>query len=221
MTTEEMLLNLFFSILGAFIGAFLAIWRENLAKPNLVIKPGSFGDGSYQHIGRSSRFIHLKVINKEWPRWWQRFFYGLRSAHSCKAKLDFIDPITKSTIFSIQGRWNSTPEPLIPITSPNVGIFDPARAMHGEIETILPNEEKEITIALKFEGDDEFFGFNNWSYLFSNWRNPKWVIEKASVLLKITLWWDSGRMEKCFVISNEQKTINSFHIGEYPNEKCK
>lgn len=94
--------------------------------------------------------------------------------------------------------------------------------MSGEIENILPEEEKEISVAFKIEGDDGFVGFNNWSYLWSkeNWKNPEWWVERGSVLLKLTLWWDSGKLERCFVIGNEQKTVKSFHIEKYPSEKC-
>lgn len=186
----------------------------------MVVQPGSFGDTTYGHIKKPSRFIHLKVKNEKWPYPWQRFWHGIKPALYCKATLDFLQPCTKANICSFQGRWSSTPQPLIPIgTNPNEGYFDPARATIGEIENLLPGEEKEISVAFKIEGDAGFVGFNNWSYLWSsqNWKNPEWQIENGSVLLKVTLWWDSGKLEKLFVISNEQKTTKSFHIESYQN----
>lgn len=221
MTIEDASWRLFFAVLGAFIGALLAILRENSRKANLVIKSGSFGDGNYQQLGAPSRFLHLKVQNTEWAERWKNFVLRIKPALFCKAQLIFLDPKTKAEIFSFQGRWTSTPEPLIR-TDPqkNIGIFDPSKAISAEIENILPGESKEISVALKVQGQDEFIGFNNWSYQWPNWRNSDWVIEKGSVLLKVVLWWDSGKLEQCFVISNEQKTIKSFHVENYPNDKC-
>lgn len=222
MAINEALWRLLFSILGAFFGAFLAILRENSRKPNLVIEPGSFGDGNYPQLGAPSRFLHLKVKNVEWPEWWKEFLLGNKPALFCKAKLEFLEPKTKTEVFSFQGRWTSAPEPLIPTgKQPNVGIFDPSKAISAEAENILPGESKEISVALKIERQDEFIGFNNWSYQWPQWRNPDWVISKGSMLLRVILWWDSGKTERCFVISNEQKTIKSFHIGNYPDEECK
>lgn len=220
---QMLIKDLLFAVLGAWIGAAIAIYRDSKAKPNLIIEPGSLADGIYDWIKKPSRFIHLKVTNQKWPTWRGNFWYGVKPALFCKAKLEFLEPQTKTLICSFQGRWSSTPQPLIPSgPNPNVGHFDPARAMSGEIENILPEEEKEISVAFKIEGDDGFVGFNNWSYLWSkeNWKNPEWWVERGSVLLKLTLWWDSGKLERCFVISNEQKTVKSFHIEKYPSEKC-
>lgn len=213
-----------FVVLGAWIGAVIAIYRDSKAKPNLIIEPGSLADGIYDCIKKPSRFIHLKVTNQKWSTWWKNFWYGVKPALFCKAKLEFLEPQIKVLICSFQGRWSSTPEPLIPSGSVmNVGYFDPARAISGEIENILPEEEKEISVAFKIEGDNGFVGFNNWSYLWSkeNWKNPAWWIhQRGSVLLRLTLWWDSGKLERYFVIKNEQTTVKSFHIEKYPSEKC-
>ena len=217
---QMLIKDLLFAILGAGIGAAIAIFRDNNAKPNLVVEPGSFGDRIYDHIKKPSRFIHLKVKNEKWPDKWKGFWYGIKPALYCKAKLEFFELKTKTHICSFQGRWSSTPQPLVPVgINPNEGYFDPARATIGEVENLLPSEEKEIAVAFKIEEDEGFVGFNNWSYLWShkNWQNPEWRIENGSVLLKVTLWWDSGKLEKQFVISNEQKTVKSFHIESYPS----
>lgn len=219
----ELIKDLFFAIFGAFIGATIAIYRDNSARANLVVESGSFGDTIYPHIKKPSRFIHLKVKNKKWPNWWNNFWNGVKPVLYCKATLEFLDPTTKTTICSFQGRWSSTAQPLIPIgPDPNQGFFDPGRASIGEIENILPGEEKEISVGFKIEGDKGFVGFNNWSYQWSskNWKNDDWWIEQGRVLLRVKLGWDSGSYEKCFVISNEQKTTKSFHIENFPGEIC-
>ncbi|MBI3443728.1 hypothetical protein HY008_03580 [Candidatus Woesebacteria bacterium] len=80
--------DLLFAVLGAWIGAAIAIYRDNKAKPNLIIEPGSLADGIYDWIKKPSRFIHLKVTNQKWPTWKEKIWYGVKPALFCKAKID-------------------------------------------------------------------------------------------------------------------------------------
>lgn len=202
------------AVAGAFIGAFIALLHEHSKKPDVDIVIGNNADGTYANTGKV-RFLHIKVINKERRCWLSQFIKGYVIMGSCKAKIEFLNPTTKIVIFPFQGRWSSTPEPYIPINQGvNQGVFDPSKAIAGEIENIFPGESRDIDVALKLEGKKEFVGFNNWSYLYNNWWNNNMEILTDTIYVRITLSWTSGKKSKTFVISNPHSSLENFQIRE-------
>lgn len=207
-----MVVDIALSVLSAFLGAFLAISRENNRKPKILIKPGEVAESSV--FGERHRFVHLCVSNIYRKKLWERFLHGDLLINNCKANIELLDPITKSIICSYQGRWSSTAEPLIDITN-NSKIFDPSKAIAGEIETILPGESKELTVAVKFEGEEDFSGFNNWSYVYQKWKNPDWTIKSKSVYLRLILRYNLGKEVATFIIANPNGSLTNFRIQSY------
>lgn len=210
----NILYDVVFSFIGAFIGTLLAIFYDHAKKPEINIVEGSRADGNYENIGKV-RFLHIKIKNCERKNWFKRFIQGYIIMSYCKTELEFLDPITKAVKFRFQGRWSSTPEPYISFHGEkNKGIFDPSKAVAGEIENIFPGESKEIAVVLKIDGDKKFVGFNNWSYLYEKWWNKDFEIKNDSTLVRIIIRWSTGKKQKLFVISNPQEAITNFQLQE-------
>jgi hypothetical protein len=65
------------------------------------------------------------------------------------------------------------------------------------------HSEEPISIAVKFEGEPDCYIFTNESYLFPRWQNPSWRIPPGQYRLRVTVYYERGRAEKDFELSNE------------------
>lgn len=202
------LIDFIFALLGAFISAYLAILQQNSKKPNIRIDVNEASDSP----DGGHRFLHVKVSNNFRTGYVSRFIKGNVSALYCRAQLEFMDVDTGSQLFSLTGRWASTPEPGLPTLTPGKILFDPSKAMIGEIENIMPGESKPLDVAVKFKGEKHFTGFNNWSYMYQKWQNPDWSTNQTKVRLRVHVTCDSVRVTKDFMLINPNSSISNFRI---------
>lgn len=204
--------QILFTSLGALVSAFLgtsfAIWVDHRKTPNIALEVGEIGDDAKGNY----RFTHLKVTNLPRKGLLKKAVFGNKLANYSKVQLEFLDPKSKKQLFSIQGRWASTAQP-VAITDSGIK-FNDAQAFIGETETILSEEDKPLDVALKFDGEDEFYGFNNWSYIREQWKNPDWRCDLKEVLLRAHFRCDSSKVVKEFIIVNPGKSIKEFQIKE-------
>lgn len=203
------LVDFLFALLSAFIGAYLAILQQNSKKPNLVIKPATVADSP----DGNHRFLHVEVCNVIRTNPVSRFIRGNVPALFCKAQLEFLDVKTGEQLFSLTGRWASTAEPGLPVLKPGQILFDPSKAMIGEIENIMPGDSKPVDVAVKFASEQKFTGFNNWSYQYPKWQNPDWASEEKAVGLRVHITCDSVKITQMFQILNPNNSISNFRIA--------
>lgn len=163
------------TLLGSVIGSVLAsliaifIW-ERYRQPKLVIEipdkiPGK--EPAIQRLNQISRaFYHLRVVNN-----------GKTPAYNCRITMRFEDINTKKQLFMVNGKWDRGPQPLLYAPVPTQILPD------GKIETVIgefphdflipfaevidihPNIPESFCIVVKYENEEECYGFSSWSYL--------------------------------------------------------
>lgn len=78
-------------------------------------------------------------------------------------------------------------------------------------ETIPPGESSEISIAVKLDGEDNCYAFNNESYLHE-WKNPNFELDQKRYIVKVKIAAEGKEWEKEFVLINLGKTIKNFRL---------
>jgi hypothetical protein len=156
-------------------------------------------------------FYHLRILNR--PVKWQ--LSSRKPAWSSKAtievfKLDGAYAIAEP----IQARWPSQPEPLIPAISDNksINLIDFARLMNARKVDIHSHEEQYISLAVKYDGQSECYIFSNESYFHDAWCNPEWRLGKGKYRVLVTVFYERGRTQRKFVLSNLGTARDSIEI---------
>ena len=95
---------------------------------------------------------------------------------------------------TVQGRWTSQPEPLLPVSIAGqvVNAVDFGRLMVARKINVHAHEDQQVSIALKYEGSPDCHLFSNESYLFPRWQNPAWLLGPGPHRLRVTLYYERG-----------------------------
>jgi hypothetical protein len=182
------------SIISVFIGGILTIlttlFVENLRRPKLSL---SCEDAiQHRHANENFWVLRVRVSNSALPRY---LSWMLRAtAVQCRGIIWFLEaegpergrPIAEA----MEARWSDALEPR-PLEIVGAGksmfIHDPARAMSGIRMDIQPGESEPLDIAVRFENDKEFYGWNNEAYFSKNGRTESWKIDRKTVLVQVSI----------------------------------
>jgi hypothetical protein len=63
--------------------------------------------------------------------------------------------------------------------------------------------DEPMSIAVKFEGELECYIFSNESYYFPKWQNPAWRLDSGRYRVRVTVYYERGRVEKDFELRND------------------
>lgn len=122
------------------------------------------------------------------------------------------------------GKWDASPEPR--------HFWEDSRAYHLDFQgwlttvarsvDILPNKSEELAIAVKHQGDQEFYVFDAWSYQLPDWRLPDNKIGGLkSVKVNVTVTSGDVVKSKSFVIENPDGNLVNFRLREDKPQKAK
>ena len=140
------------AIIGWLAGLFSVLLIDKLKEPNLVFEAGSISEDN----SNKWRFIHIRIKNLKNKHWYNPFTSS--PAFACKAIIKIGD---KSFI----GRWTSKEQPIGNISEViNKALVHPREDIYPYT---VEQEAVELAIGIKYETEDEFYGFNNESYLHS------------------------------------------------------
>ena len=182
----------FWSVLGGFIGAIIALWLESFKKPVLLIEATE--EANQEHVYPQNRvvpgrwkFFRVRVSNKSLPNLLS-WLMSRETAESVHAQVIF-----KELGRTMKGRWAGTLE--LPFASPS----DRMRlANYPEPETVFVGKSVILDIFAKFEQDNEAYGWNNEAYLHS-WRTPHYKLDPGNYEIEITLIGINSEKRKNFV----------------------
>lgn len=188
-------------VLGFLASLAAALLYDRAVRPKLTILLDTNRAVS-QDAASPHEFYHLTI--RQAPS--LRFFpAGRRPAWDCKATIEVIDHGGVS-IFSppIIARWPSQPEPLLPTIHQGqaLNLIDPARLMQARSVNVHSHEDQQISIAIKYDGSLDCHLFSNESYSFLQWQNPSWKLGPGLHRLRITVFYERGRLVKYFLLQN-------------------
>jgi hypothetical protein len=169
--------------------ASVYIW-EFLRKPRLKLDYES--QPAIQNTRPQRALYHIRVTN-----------IGKTVANDCDVSIIFYD-VHRTTLFSITAKWARGPEPIIPVPVrllANLGIESEDRAYTSLIPlssfaNIRPGERSSdsFSFLMKYEGENECYGFSPWSYEHRELRNPAWQLGIGNYLIDVLV--KGGNVEK-------------------------
>jgi hypothetical protein len=111
-------------------------------------------------------------------------------------------------------RWTSQPEPLIPVVSYGAAasLMDPAKLVTGRKVDVHSHEDEQISLVIKFQGEDQCHIFSNESYPYSRWQNPTWRIPVGTFKVRATVFYESGREIADFKLVNRGPDLDDVQL---------
>lgn len=209
--------------IGVFIGIVTstvgAIIFQFITRPSIAITK-YVGERALRDVpGQPScEFYHALVRNRR-PTW---LLPGARPAFACTATLQILSDDGRETrVGPVPARWPYHPEPLTQVGTPQgvVMVLDFARMMAARRVDIHNHEAQQLTVAVKYEGEQDCFLFTNESYGFLRWSNPDWRIGQGKHRLRVTVYYEQGHTQTDFWLQNSGTSRNQTHLNLFsPNE---
>lgn len=200
MQLKDFLLILF----GAILGWLLQRLTDILTAPKFKIDIGTSPVFQNSTTKDSYKFINVKAKNVK--RGIFSFFISSNTATNSRVWLSFLDPVTNAELLKINGRWTTTKEPVDYHGGVNIG-----DALIVSRETIPPDESTEISVAVKKQGTDECYAFNNESYLYS-WQKPDFQLDQKRYIVQIKIAAEGKEWTKNLVLLNLGKSLKNFKL---------
>lgn len=197
-------------LVAAFVGWLLARVLQNLEKPDLKLE---VFPSLPNHDYGAHKFLAVRVTNKN-RGFLRRVLFGNRSALFCRAQVKFTS-VEGSELLSSQldGRWASTGEPVLQIGSRR--LFQYNRVPDLKFEHIMPGRFCDLAIAIKHEGEPEFYAFDNESYAYlpQGFRDPnKSVSDRICTVDVQIVSADGAYPTRRFEIHNPSNRTSTFKI---------
>lgn len=200
------------TIAGGLLGFGTVILVEWLKEPNIVFEVGTEDDDPTNQ----RKFIHIKIRNLN-----KKFRYSpinTSIASSAKALIKIEDQ-------QFIGRWTSKGEPLI-YGPGNIPIaVNPNEILVTPREDICPaplgddNEVVQVAIGMKYENENEFYGFNNESYLYQpHLKNNKRQFGQGEFVGEILIYTLGNKYNKRFRVYNPTTNRNDFKLELVDNK---
>lgn len=194
-------------VLGAIVAILLTIWIENLRKPRLEIDIVPPQDKNYENRpAKKARFLYLKITNKPLP-WWSRWMSRDAATH-CHGTITF-HHLDGQNVFgrAMPVRWSGSPEPTptqVILGNQSFLIIDSSRIAFISRMDIYPGEAESIDTAVKFDDENECYGWSNENYFTDPvWRNPNWKLASGRYLIKVTIITSGDKISKVFRLVND------------------
>lgn len=196
--------------LPEFFAAFLlslSLWiLDKLRRPNFFVE---IADPSNLELEQGKfRSVNIKVANER-RRGWKSFFN--QTATQVRVYLIFKDYDSKKPLFNkIVARWNTTREPL----TPDYKQVDVGLALTNPREVISPGEEASVPIAIKKEGNKNFYPFTNESYLHSDFSKSEWELEDNRIIVSVQVHSAEIELKEVDFLITHKKQLSQFNISK-------
>lgn len=197
-----------FTVGGTLFGFALAQVAASLAAADLEISSLDDSENSVGELGPERwKFVHVVVTNRR--QFVRSLVFGSRMAMFCQAEIEFLDPHTRRAMVTIDGRWSSTGEPIQVLKRDRV--FDFSKVPALRFDHIAPGKSARLAVAIKNEGQSEFYAFSNLSYAFDKLDNPAWKIAHSRSPMRVSVTAGNGeRSTTEFTLRNPSRRIADF-----------
>jgi len=207
------LLEYFLSMLSAVIIGVavnliaLKVW-EWYKRPILIVEPVSGFAKQTLPNGKVRAFYHLNVRNK-----------GRTVAKNVRAMLTFFK--NGKWVCGFPAKWDFRPEPLKLELKGNtvLQIPQPSLMPQAELIDISPTPKRDrkgqsFCKIMKYDNENECYGFNAFSYLYSGLKNQAWRLGKGKYKVKVELYGDNVSKVDWFIVENCGKNLNDVKISK-------
>lgn len=203
------------NILPTFIGFLLAIivamvgrmlydrWRSPRVNAHLSNKDPTIA----RHVSPPCGFYHIVMKNDI-----KRLGLMVRPVQNARVKMIFLNKRGKE-LFRIPAKWDFRPEPV----NYAKRIPEPSLIPQGELLDINPGSAESFCVCIKYKGEDEIYGFNAYSYLYPNWKNPEWKLDKGEYYVRIVLNAANVYKEFRFLLKNNGKEFKDVELKRLIN----
>jgi len=173
-------------------------------------------------LNQTSRaFYHLRVRNN-----------GKTPAYSCRIMMRFVNRINGEPLFTVNGKWDRGPQPLLYAPVPRrilpdgtvetaIGEFPHDFLIpFAEVLDIHPKIPETFCILLKYENEDECYAFSSWSYLRGRGhRVDEWRLNAGEYIAEIELSYSGRRILEKFLLRNHSRNADGAEISKWYNER--
>lgn len=180
-------------VAGAIIAILTTITVEMLRRPKLRLRIAPAGEAPYPpgRPAKHGRYLAVDLVNEPLPllfRWMSR-----NPALQCRGTITFHNP-DGERFFAAEMplRFARSPQPTpmqIVLGEVHGVLIDPMRLSADSRVDVYPGESTPLDIAVKFDSEDECYGWSNLNY-FSDppWRHSDWKLPQGRYLIAVTVF---------------------------------
>jgi hypothetical protein len=188
-------------LIGTIASLAATKYYEFAISPKLdIVEDNTTSDeGNYPDKKWCSYHIKVRNIKGYWP------FKVRRPAWNTRATIEVLNENGKSVIKDIiSARWPKSPEPLARTIYNNeaVDMLDPSKLFIGRSTDVHYNDEQRLDIAIKFDGESDFYIFSSESYLH-NWKKPEWKLGIGKHIVLVKVYYECGIKNCAFLLDNK------------------
>jgi len=150
-----------------------------------------------------------------WP--WANWITRL-PAQQCRAEVVFLR--SDGTPFldkAMIGRWTDTPEPrVVSVTSANgqvVQLLTNPQELKPTVD-VYPGDTELLDVAVRVDGEDDCYGWNDETYYYQNWRNPNRRLGRSIFLVDVIVTSSGKKSIGHFRVANDGPALASFRLIE-------
>jgi hypothetical protein len=199
-------------VLSVTLSFLLALMIQRTKKPALELRISEY---SYHNQNRM-KIAHIRVRNQ--PVRYISWFMNRDFATNCRAHIVVKDATTEEHVKAFDElKWALNPEPLKYDVRDNklMVMVDPAIVMTAGLKN-LGERWEDLDIALKHEGDDEFYMNTTRNYPL-NLKPEQTRIGIRRCFLDVTMSYDNGTAPtQRFYLRNDSSRIMDFELSESP-----
>jgi hypothetical protein len=212
----EVLLAFVSWILGTIATIVITVRLEHLRSSNLQLSiPQTLYDfqprGPLTQRWRSLRVFVRNEALPTWANWLTRL-----PAQQCRAQLTFLRADGTPLYPAIVGKWTDTPEPKVVLVATPDGQTVPLLTNPQELRLavdLYPGDGALLDVAIRVDGEDASYVWNNDTYKYEDWRNTDLKLDKAIFLVKVTVTSSGRTCTEYFRLANDASFI-AFLLSE-------
>lgn len=203
--------NSFLGLLSALSTAIIVkVIYDKIKAPNIttsVVEKPTIQNIPNTKISRG--FYKILIRNKE------HLIFNKLPAKGCRVKLKF-KKINGKHLFTLSGKWDWTPEPISYTIANNkiVSIPAPALIPPSEFVDINSNEEEAFCILMKYDGEDDCYAFNGFSYLVQDLKRTGWKLGLGEYLVEIEFNSSNAHKKILLMINNHGNKVTDITINK-------
>jgi hypothetical protein len=206
MQPGDVLVPLFWAVVGALIGAALTLAIERARRPRLTLRVGTPNIQPANLIpGQpAATWLYVEAVNPGLtpPLSW---FYAGTVAPACRASIRFLHLDTGRPVFAdaMPGRWADAPPPGIARGVAQGGAEWFALAEVHDRRDIQPGEAASIDTVVRSAPDQACYGYTDASYLPHLARHPDLRLPRGRYLVEVTVTTAGRPIVERFELANE------------------